>query len=223
MCCVDLHDVMCVALVGPTHLYRGHYHSSSLSCTQVGEEVLPSMCCVDLHDVMCVALVGPTHLYRGHYHSSSLSCTQVGEEVLPSMCCVDLRMTGRKASSKVLPSMCCVELRMTGWKTSSICGLPLLGHTSRVGQNHICTVCIRYFWRGIHHTYGIRSCTVYIYGSGQLCTSGNLAVGFNVFRFSCWVVLFFSVNERPNTTLEREQRFGSHQSPTSHMKTETNL
>ena len=28
----------------------------------------------------------------------------------------------------------------------------------RVGQNHIYTVCIRYFWQGFHHIYGHIRC-----------------------------------------------------------------
>jgi hypothetical protein len=33
---------------------------------------------------------------------------------------------------------------------------------TRVGQNHVYTVYIRYFWQGNHHIYG-----VYVYVSGQ--------------------------------------------------------
>jgi len=46
----------------------------------------------------------------------------------------------------------------------------------RVGQNHIYTVCIRYFWQENHQKYGHIRCIytvlanpiyIYIYGSGQ--------------------------------------------------------
>ena len=40
-------------------------------------------------------------------------------------------------------------------------------HICRVGQNHIYTVYIRYFWQGNHQIYGHMSYTVCIYGSGQ--------------------------------------------------------
>ena len=40
----------------------------------------------------------------------------------------------------------------------------------RVGQNHMYTVCIRYFWQ---KSPNIRSCKVYIYGSGQPYACGN--------------------------------------------------
>ena len=39
-----------------------------------------------------------------------------------------------------------------------------------VGQNHICTVYIRYFWQGNHQIYGHIRCVIYalfMYGSGQ--------------------------------------------------------
>jgi len=35
---------------------------------------------------------------------------------------------------------------------------PTTTHIIRVGQNHIYTVCIRYFWQGIHHIYGHIRC-----------------------------------------------------------------
>ena len=44
----------------------------------------------------------------------------------------------------------------------------------RVGQNHICTVYIWYFWQKIHQIYGHIRC-IYVHGSGQpyLCGCGN--------------------------------------------------
>ena len=37
----------------------------------------------------------------------------------------------------------------------------------KVGQDHIYTVYIRYFWQGNHQLYGLVRCIYTIYGSGQ--------------------------------------------------------
>ena len=61
-------------------------------------------------------------------------------------------MTGASPKTRVVIVFC--------WSPLFIC---------RVGQNHIYTVYIRYYWQGNHQIYGHIWCiyTVYLYGSGQ--------------------------------------------------------
>ena len=49
---------------------------------------------------------------------------------------------------------------VNGHMAQQVCGLLRLPHniTCRVGQNHICTVCKRYFWQGNHQIYGHIRC-----------------------------------------------------------------
>jgi len=59
---------------------------------------------------------------------------------------------GVKSVRPYLTDRHCTALIVTNWY------MLLLSHRCRVGQNHIYTVCIRYFWQGNHRIYGQIRC-----------------------------------------------------------------
>jgi len=66
---------------------------------------------------------------------------------------------------------CCTEQHCLR-NGSEVC----MWHIHRVGQNHIYTVCIRYFWQGNHHIYGHIRCIYTVLASPTHTTFGGFSV-----------------------------------------------